>query len=241
VLFRRERVHLHNDVHHAAQGHRDGRLAHGRVPPVTDQEGIGAQQVGMPRHELRQGAGGFLRPFYDQLQVDRYLVTEGTQRRQVHENVALAVSGTAAVPAPVHLGQLERRGPPGGLIQRRLDVVVGVEQHGRRVRVRGRPGPEHGLTSVRHLREPGIGEPDAGEGVPHPPCRAGAFFRRELARVGHRGDGHQFRQFGAHLPHQARDAFPQAGVCCRAAHVSSLAVTRPPNDGRGSRAADAHG
>ena len=32
----------------------------------------------------------------------------------------------------------------------------------------------------------------------------------------------QFRQFGAYLTHQARDTFPQAGVCCPVAHVASL-------------------
>ncbi len=183
-------------------------LAHGRVPGVADQDRVGPQQVGVPGHEALQGPGGLLGSLDDQLQVDRHLVTEGPQRRQVRQDVALAVGAAAAVPAPSHLGQLERRGPPLGLVQRWLDVVVSVKQHGCRIRVRALPRPQHGLAPVRHLREPGIGEANGGKGVPHPPRRAGAFFRRELTGISHRPDGDQFRQFGLHPPHQAHNSFP---------------------------------
>ena len=109
MQFRRERVHLDDHVGHAAQTDGDGRMAHGRVPGVADQDRVGAQQVGVPGDELLQGSGSLLRPLHDQLQVDWHLVTEGAQRRQVRQDVALAVGGAA---------QLERRVLPPGLIQR---------------------------------------------------------------------------------------------------------------------------
>jgi hypothetical protein len=145
----------------------------------------------------------------------------------VHHDVALAIGGAAAIPPPARLGQLKRRSPPLGLVQRRLDVVVRVEQDGRRIRVRARPGPEHRLAPVRHLRQPAIGEADAGKSVPHPPRRPGAFFRRELAGVSHRPDRHQLGQLGPRLPHQARDAFTKchdATPWCR----RTAAGRRPP-------------
>jgi hypothetical protein len=45
---------MDDDVGHAAQAHRDGPLAHGRVPGIADQDRIGAQQVGVPGHEALQ-------------------------------------------------------------------------------------------------------------------------------------------------------------------------------------------
>jgi hypothetical protein len=160
-------------------------VAYGRVPGVADQDGIGTQLVGVSGHEALQGSGGFFGPLHDQFQVDRHLVAKGAQRGQVHHDVAFAIGGAAAVPAPVHLGQLERRGPPVGLAQRRLDVVMGVEQHGRRAWVRARPAPEHGVAPIGHVRQPGVGKAGTGKGVQYPLRRAGAFFRRELAGVSH--------------------------------------------------------
>ena len=36
---------MDDDVGHAAQAHRDGRLADGRVPGVADQDGIGTRRI----------------------------------------------------------------------------------------------------------------------------------------------------------------------------------------------------
>ena len=69
---------------------------------------------------------------------------ERPQRREVHHDVALAVGRAAPVPAAVPLGQLPDRGRPRVLAERRLDVVVAVQQHGRRpgrARARGRAPP----------------------------------------------------------------------------------------------------
>jgi len=63
----------------------------------------------------------------------------------------LAVGGTPSVPAAVALGQLEGRREPGRLVQRRLHVVVRVQQH------RGRPSarqiPVHRLRAVRGVED----------------------------------------------------------------------------------------
>ena len=58
----------------------------------------------------------------------------------MHEDVALAVGGPAAVPAAVDLGELERRCVPSVFVEWRLDVVVCVEQDGRCVGISRRRG-----------------------------------------------------------------------------------------------------
>ena len=131
------------------------------------------------------------------------------RRGQVHDDVALAVGGAAPVPAPVPLGQRERWGPPGLLVQRRLDVVVGVEQHGRSAEVGGRPGADHRPAAVRGLGQLDVDEPELGEPVEHPLRRAGALLRRELPRVGDGPDRHQLGQVGMRPSHEAGHPVPQ--------------------------------
>jgi hypothetical protein len=136
--------------------------------------------------EVFQAAGALLLgALHDQLEVHRHLVAEGAQRGEVHEDVALAVGGAPPVPAAVDLGQLERRGPPGVLVQWRLDVVVGIEQHRGGGRVRARPGAVDGLAAVGGLLQPQVGEADLGEVVQHPLGGPGALGGWELAGVGH--------------------------------------------------------
>ena len=55
----------------------------------------------------------------------------GAQDREVGHDAGLVVGGAAAVEPAVALGGLERRAGPQLVAARRLDVVVGVEQHGR--------------------------------------------------------------------------------------------------------------
>ena len=59
------------------------------------------------------------------------------------DDVALAVGGAASVPAAVDLGEFEGRRAPCGIVERRLHVVVRVEQHGRRIRIGSRPRADH--------------------------------------------------------------------------------------------------
>ena len=136
------------------------------------------------------------------------VVAERAQRGQVHDDAALAVGGAAAVPAAVALGQLERRGAPGGLVQRRLHVVVGVEQHGRGAG-RGRAGAVDRLGAVGGVvqaRRPGS---RLGERVEHPVGGALALLVRELPRVGDRLEGHQLGQLGMRPSHEAGHPVPQ--------------------------------
>ena len=146
----------------------------------------------------------------DQLQVDRDVVAERAQGGEVHDDVALAVGGAAAVPAAVDLGQLERRGAPGGVVERRLHVVVGVEQHGRGVRVGPGPRPDHrvGCRPAVSL-EVGVGEAELGELVEHPLGGPGALLGGELPRVGHRPDGDELGELLPRRTHQVGDAGAQ--------------------------------
>ncbi len=106
-----------------------------------------------------------LRALRDELQTDRIVAAaQRPQGREVHDDVALAVGGAAAVPAPVALRQFEDRRTPGGLVHRRLDVVVAVQQHRR---CAGRCGilAEDGRVALWHIDEADVLEAKAREGV----------------------------------------------------------------------------
>ena len=60
------------------------------------------------------------------------LPVPGAQRADVHEDVRLRVGRAASVDRAVALGRLERRRLPLRLVADRHDVVVAVQQHGRR-------------------------------------------------------------------------------------------------------------
>ncbi len=132
-------------------------------------------------------------------------VAQRTQRGQVHQDVALAVRGSAAEPAAVDLGQLEGRGPPGIVVQRRLHVVVRVEQHGRASGPGPGPAAHDGVAAVGGLVQADVGEPFLAERVEHPVGCARALLRRELPGVGHRLDRDQLGQLLADARHQRAD------------------------------------
>ena len=167
---------------------------------------------------LESAGALLLRAFDDQLEIDRDVLAEGTQRREVHDDVALAVGGPAAVPAAVHLGQLERRRPPGVVVERRLDVVVGVEQDGGCLRIAAGPGPDDRHAAVRGLLEVGVGEADVGELLRDPLRRALALLGGELARIGHGSQGDELGELLACLGHQLRDTLAQ-DPCSGPRHV----------------------
>ena len=80
------------------------------------------------------------------------------QGRDVRQYPRLVVGAAAPEQPPVDLGRLEGRGTPLARVAHRLDVVVGVQQHGRRSG-RGRAATEHGrLTGAAddaYVRHPG--------------------------------------------------------------------------------------
>ena len=107
---------------------------------------------------------------------------------------------------PSDFGQLERRGPPGVLVERRLHVVVGVEQHGRRVRVGGPAARRDGLAAVAGSpRRPRPVKPTSAKRVDHPVRGPRALLGRELPRVGDRRDRDQLGQVVAGAGHQRGD------------------------------------
>ncbi len=203
-----QRIEPNVDIDHAPQRGGERRDADGGVPGVTYQDGVGTQQVGVVRDERLQPPGALLlRSLADQPdpapEVAVHLL-EGTQRRQVHDDVALAVRRSTAVPASGLLGQLEHRCPPPVLAERRLHVVVAVQQH-RRCSVRSRRVTVHRVAAVRGRGHGDVLEPDLGERVDDPLRRALAFLWRELLRVGDRLEGDQLGQVGFRASHEAAD------------------------------------
>ncbi len=192
-------------VRQTAQRGGGGGDADGGVPGVADQQRVGVQLAGVRRYVGLQSAGALLlRALHDQLEADRQVVAEGPQRGEVHDDVALAVGGAAPVPAAVALGELERRGGPGGVVERRLDVVVGVEQDGRRAG-RRRAVAHHGVAAVRGLLQVDVAQSGLGEGRRDPLRGPAAVLRRVLARVGDGGEGDQLGEVGLGPRHQVGD------------------------------------
>ena len=140
VQLRRECLDGDDGVDDSPQAHRDARAAHGGVAGVGDQDGVGAEKIGVRGNELFQPTRALLLgSLDDHLEVDGDVVAESTQRGEMRDDVALAVGRTSAVPAAVDVGEAERRRAPFLLVQRWLHVVVGVQQDGRGVAVRARP------------------------------------------------------------------------------------------------------
>ena len=159
----RQRPHRDHDLDHAPQGRRQARHADGEVPGVADEDHVGAEQVGVPRHEVFEAAvAELLGALADDLHVHGQLTVEGAQGGQMRDDVALAVGRAAAVPAAVPLGQLPRRGDPRRLVERRLDVVVEVQQHRRRARRAGGVTAD-GLAPVGRLVGPDLLQADTRE------------------------------------------------------------------------------
>ena len=125
-----------------------------KLPPSAD--GDGRRRGGGRRCSattvVQSGRALLLGAFGDELEVDRErAAAERAQRGEVGDEAALVVGGATAVPAAVVArGQRERRRLPGVLAQRRLHVVVAVQEHrGRALGARG--GAEHGRVAVGGL------------------------------------------------------------------------------------------
>jgi hypothetical protein len=104
VQLRGERLNRHDDVDRAAQAHGDCWVADGSVAGVPDDDGVGAEEVGVLGDEGLEPAGALLLgSLDDQLQVDRNVVAESAQGGEVHEEVALAVG--------LHRGRTSDRPP----------------------------------------------------------------------------------------------------------------------------------
>ena len=145
------------------------------VAGVRDQHDVGGEQIGVGTHEGLESAGRhLLRALADDPYSHRPWPRQRPERAQQHHQVALAVGGAAAVPTPVALGELPRRGGPLPGIAGRLDVVVRVEEHGRR------PGRSR---RVAHDREAAVGGLDRRGRRPRRPPGTGVPPRRPPSRT----------------------------------------------------------
>ena len=116
-----------------AQAGGEGGHADVPVAGVGDHDDVGAEVVEVLLQQGRQGLGAdLLLALDEEHDVDRQVVAEDPQRGEVGGDAGLVVGRAAAVEAVAPLGRLERRGVPVGVVVLGLDVVVGVEQHGRR-------------------------------------------------------------------------------------------------------------
>ena len=95
------------------------------------------EQLGMRRRVgVQRAAADLLLALDHDLDPDRRLAVPRAQRADVADHVGLGVRRAAAVERAVALGRLPRRRGPQRLVAGRDDVVVAVEQHGRRARRR---------------------------------------------------------------------------------------------------------
>jgi hypothetical protein len=120
------------------------------------------------RNAGQRGRAGLLLALDEQRDPDRRAAVERAQRGEVGHDARLVVGGAARVEATVALGGLERRRRPQLVAAGRLDVVVGVEQHGRRGGRRGPAGQDGGRAVVgRQYRDVGRAGParQLGDGL----------------------------------------------------------------------------
>jgi hypothetical protein len=215
-------AHGDDDVDHAAQRGGGGAQADGRVAGVADQQGVRGELLGVLGDVPLQAAGALLlRALGDEPQADGDVTAQCAQCGQVHHDVALAVRGAAAVPAAVALGEGERRGGPGVVVQRRLDVVVAVQQDGGGAG-RGRAVADHRVAAVRGAGQADVLEAGVGDRVGDPPGRPAALLRRVLPGVGHRRDGDEFGQVALGARHEGGHAGRE--VVVRGAGVGGTGV-----------------
>jgi hypothetical protein len=118
------------------QAGRHRRNARLDVAGVGHDDDVRGEPLGLRRHQPLQPAGRhLLRALADQGQLNRppaVDLAERPQRREVHDEIPLAVGGPPRIPAPVLLGQRPRVRGPRRELAGRLHVVVRVEQHSRR-------------------------------------------------------------------------------------------------------------
>ena len=104
----------------------------GRMLPMSPTTIASGEQLGPGGGNVVKRAARLLLALDHELDPDRRLALPGAQRADVHEDVRLRVRRAAPVDRAVALGRLERRRLPLRLVARGDDVVVPVQEHGRR-------------------------------------------------------------------------------------------------------------
>ena len=130
-------VHEHFEVGDAPESGADRRDIDSQHSSVAYDHRITCQPIGRGSQErLQVDASDFFLTFEAQLHVHRHPETaldSGLERLDVHQDLALVVVRAACVDAAVLVRRLERRRVPELLRVYRLNVVVSIDQHGRRV------------------------------------------------------------------------------------------------------------
>ena len=179
-------VHPHLPVGNAPQAIADGRrpMIVERVA-VTHHAHVGPQKVGVIVDELLDRLGAdLLVSLEEEAKVDRDATGCSHPRLEgleMHEELPLVVSGAPRVHAIVLVSRLERRSNPFVEGVDRLDVVVAVDEHGRRVVAGMHPLGSHDRVMGRLMQLSTFGA-DAGELVHDPLCRAPDLVR--ACRIG---------------------------------------------------------
>nr|WP_245806314.1 hypothetical protein [Cryptosporangium aurantiacum] len=189
------RADLDVDLRETTQGQPERRDAGPDVAGVGDDRGVGAEVVRWYRVEGGGQPGTvLLLALHQHGYSDRRPSSPGPDRTQVHREVALVVGGAAPEQGTVADDRVERRRGPGDRVARRLDVVVGVEQHRGRARRRRDPaGDGRWLARDRQqldVRHAGVRQEIGGQ-VGGPAQRFG-----RMAGKRHRRDRDQPRQVG---------------------------------------------
>ena len=132
------------------------------VAAVGDHDHVGAEVVTVLGEQVGEGVGADLLLALDEHgDPDVEVVAEGADRGEVGHDAGLVVGSAAGVEAAVALGRLERSGVPRRVVVLGLDVVVGVEQHGRLARRRRLARQHGGAPAVL----PGADDADVLEGL----------------------------------------------------------------------------
>ena len=169
-----------------------------------------------------------LGPLGEELDAAAEFTFERSERRQVRHRVAFAVGRAAAVPAAVALRQLEGRTLPLSLAERRLDVVVAVQEDGRRALGPGCMA-EDGRVAVGHVEQAGVWDACIGDRVADVLGRLDAALGRVLGGVGDARDRDQSLEIGAGPWHEPADPLAHL-LACHA--LDSLAFVRGRLPGR---------
>ena len=98
------------------------------------------------------GRSDLLLTFDEHFDVDGRVTLEGSERPEMHDHTGLVVGRPASVQPSVAFERDERLGLPLLTRSRRLNVVMGVEEHGRRP-VRSVDRCEHGGMSSGILQQ----------------------------------------------------------------------------------------
>jgi hypothetical protein len=194
----------------APQRGRQRRDARTHVPRVPDHDRVRAEELGPFGRVAVERAPVLLLALDQDPDPHRWPGVEGAQRAEVGDHVRLVIGHAAPVDRPVALGRLERRRAPEPLVAGGLDVVMRVEQHGRRgFRRRDLAGDDRCGVRQRqrlHTLDAGVAEQTGDEVVGLEQRLSGEV------REGDRGDAREPQEIRLELGHEPRDPLAELGA-----------------------------